>query len=208
MPSSPQIVSDSAVVSVPVSYSQSEEITVITKTEHPDLKDEKPKIEFVAVNTEEIPDEASDDDQMVICEEPGEIDLKCKEKVTDSDSESQSDFEPSLENKVFIQQQFSPVLGTKITGSSEVTCRPKPIKARLPSSDNTLKYSTTSGTKGPSVSVLTYPYHSPINPIGVSKFQPTGGAFKTMPVSPKIVKKTEQVNKTEIGTTHSVWTGM
>lgn len=59
--------------------------------------------------------------------ESSEIDLKCKEKVTDSDTESQSDAEPLLENKTFPQQRFSPV---KSTSSSEVTCRPKPIKAR------------------------------------------------------------------------------
>lgn len=38
------------------------------------------------------------------------------------------------------------------------------------------------------VSVLSYPYLSPVNPTGVSGFQPTGGAFKTMPMSPKVVK--------------------
>lgn len=59
--------------------------------------------------------------------ESSEIDLKCKEKVTDSDTESQSDAEPLLENKTFPHQRFSPV---KSTSSSEVTCRPKPIKAR------------------------------------------------------------------------------
>jgi len=36
--------------------------------------------------------------------------------------------------------------------------------------------------------VISYPYHSPVNPTGVSGFQPTGGAFKTMPMSPKITK--------------------
>lgn len=68
---------------------------------------------------------------MVICEEPPlEIDLKCKEKVTDSDSESQSDVEPPLENSAFPQQRFSPVSQIK-TNSGEITCRPKPIKARF-----------------------------------------------------------------------------
>lgn len=44
--------------------------------------------------------------------------------------------------------------------------------------------------KGGTVSVLssTYPYHSPVNPTGVSGFQPTGGAFITMPISPKVIK--------------------
>lgn len=63
----------------------------------------------------------SDDDQMVICEDPGtEIDLKCKEKVTDSDSESQSDMDSSIENRMF--QRFSPVTNTNC---SEITCRPQ-----------------------------------------------------------------------------------
>lgn len=135
--------------------------------------------------------EVSDDDQMVICEEPvQEIDLKCKEKVTDSDSESQSDIEPSIENRVFPQQRFSPVANTN---SGEITCRPKPIKARLPSTENSVKYSTNS-------TVLSFPYHSPMNPTGVSGFQPTGGAFKTMPVSPKIIKS-------EVKLENSDWTG-
>nr|CAD7454261.1 unnamed protein product [Timema tahoe] len=138
-------------------------------------------------------EEFSDDDQMVICEDPpAEIDLKCKEKVTDSDSESQSDVEPLIENKAFPQQRFSPVSGIK-TSSGEVTCRPKPIKpsqARLPSStiEVDTKFQHVPGEKTNSVGVLSYPYHSPVNPMGVAGFQPTGGAFKTMPVSPKVVK--------------------
>jgi len=49
------------------------------------------------------------------------------------------------------------------------------------------------GEKSGSVGVLSYPYHSPVNPMGISGFQPTGGgAFKTMPVSPKIVKSSAE----------------
>ncbi|CAG9828447.1 unnamed protein product, partial [Diabrotica balteata] len=119
--------------------------------------------------------DASDDDQMVICEDAGaEIDLKCKEKVTDSDSESQSDMDSSIENRVF--QRFSPMTNSNC---SEVTCRPKPIKARIPSTE-TPKYS---------LAATATPFHySPVNPSGISGFQPTGGAFKTMPASPKIIK--------------------
>ncbi|KAF5276672.1 hypothetical protein FQA39_LY06476 [Lamprigera yunnana] len=126
--------------------------------------------------------ELSDDDQMVICEEQSsEIDLKCKEKVTDSDSESHSDLEPPMENRVFPQQRFSPVSSNN---SVEITCRPKPIKARLPSSETCTKFNSVVATS----TMLGYPYHSPVNPTGISGFQPTGGAFKTMPVSPKIIK--------------------
>ncbi|XP_049805556.1 uncharacterized protein LOC126248540 [Schistocerca nitens] len=155
---------------------------------------------------ERHPDEDfSDDDQMVICEDiQPEIDLKCKEKVTDSDSESQSDMEPLIENKAFPQQRFSPVSGIK-SNSGEVTCRPKPIKARLPSGsiESGGKFPHNAGDKPGAVGVLSYPYHSPVNPMGVSGFQPTGGAFKTMPVSPKVVKgpieqpHLQQFNKNE-----------
>lgn len=125
--------------------------------------------------------EASDDDPMVICEGPTtEIDLKCKEKVTESDSESQSDLDHPIENRVFPQQRFSPVSSNN---STEITCRPKPIKARMPSTESTVKYNTAVTS-----TVSSFPYHSPVNPSGVSGFQPTGGAFKTMPVSPKVIK--------------------
>ncbi|GJQ67993.1 hypothetical protein Trydic_g10649 [Trypoxylus dichotomus] len=126
----------------------------------------------------------SDDDQMVICEEPPpEIDLKCKEKVTDSDSESHSDLDNTLENRSAFQQQCF--------GSSEVTCRPKPIKAKM-TNDNCPKFSPVSTS-----SVLNYPYHTPMNPQGVSEFKPTGGAFKTMPASPKIIKTEVKSESTE-----------
>lgn len=125
----------------------------------------------------------SDDDQMVICEEPPpEIDLKCKEKVTDSDSESHSDLDNTLDRSAFQQQCF---------GSSDVTCRPKPIKAKL-TNDNGPKYSPVSTS-----SVLNYPYHTPMNPQGVSEFKPTGGAFKTMPASPKVTKTECKIENTE-----------
>lgn len=136
--------------------------------------------------------EASDDDPMVICEGPTvEIDLKCKEKVTDSDSESQSDVDHPIENRVFPQQRFSPVSNNN---SAEITCRPKPIKARMPSTDCAVKYITTVAS-----TVSNFPYHSPVNPSGISGFQPTGGAFKTMPVSPKIIKAEVKQDLSEAG---------
>ncbi|XP_050532472.1 putative transcription factor capicua isoform X5 [Daktulosphaira vitifoliae] len=135
----------------------------------------------------------SEDEQMVVSEVP-EIDLKCKEKVTDSDTESQSDAEQLQDNKIFPQQHFSPVKSS----TSEVTCRPKPIKARLVSSSSTdSKYqSKTVNSREPTTPIL-YPYHSPINPVGISPFQPTGGAFKLMPASPK-VKNPEQLPTSEV----------
>lgn len=123
--------------------------------------------------------DVSDDEQMVICEETiPEIDLKCEEKVADSDSESHSDIELLTGKKIFSKPQssYAPVLSST---SEEITCRPKPLKAIISTSDNM------SG----SVSIaLNFPYQSPVNPTGISGFHPTGGAFKTMPVSPKILK--------------------
>lgn len=66
------------------------------------------------------------------------------------------------------------------------------LLALLPSTgiETTTKYHHASMDKGGTVSVLstTYPYHSPVNPTGVSGFQPKGGAFITMPISPKVMK--------------------
>lgn len=137
--------------------------------------------------------DVSDDDQMVICEDPStEIDLKCKEKVTDSDSESQSDLDSSIENRVFHHQHFSPVT---TNSCAEVTCRPKPIKARLPSTE-TPKYSPAATSSSMSF------HYSPVNPSGVTGFQPTGGAFKTMPSSPKIIKNE---HKSDVSDNHESW---
>lgn len=84
--------------------------------------------------------------------------------------------------------------------------------ALLPSTgmEATTKYHHTSMDKGGTVSVLssTYPYHSPVNPTGVAGFQPTGGAFITMPVSPKVVKpeplKTDQQYSTQYSVSNLV----
>jgi len=71
----------------------------------------------------------SDDDQMVICEDPQpEIDLKCKDKLTDSDNDAQDE---DAEKTCYNQSQFSAVSGQKrevINVKQEITCRPKPIK--------------------------------------------------------------------------------
>lgn len=212
MPQSPQTPSDSTKSLQPPTFLHSEEI-VMDKVNQIEMKTVmKLDADVETQNTTDNRDEVSDDDQMVICEEnTTEIDLKCKEKV-DSDSESQSDVEPIIENKAFPQQRFSPVSSSTVSGGSmEITCRPKPIKARLPSTENAVKYHTLSGNKYSSVNNLSsYPYHSPVNPVGVSKFQPTGGAFKTMPISPKVIKKTEhvpQISKSDVEVTHTVWSG-
>nr|XP_050864104.1 protein capicua homolog isoform X2 [Vespula vulgaris] len=197
-------------VSVPVTtvYTETPTIEIINQTHAPHRILDIP-LQIDTTEPESKQDEdanGSDDDQMVICEDPQpEIDLKCKDKLTDSDNDAQ---EEDIDKKSFNQSQFSPVSGQKRDGvnvKQEITCRPKPIKARIPSTsiETTTKYHHTSIDKGGTVSVLssTYPYHSPINPTGVSGFQPTGGAFITMPVSPKVIKpepvKTEQQYSTQ-----------
>ena len=127
---------------------------------------------------------------MVICDESAlEIDLKCKEKVTDSDSESHSDMEHSNADKNFLQQRFSPTSNVA-ANSPDVTCRPKPIKAQA--TDNlTPKYSPLPTNKQ---------YSSPVNPTGVSGFQPTGGAF----ASPKVFKNEL---KSESEASNNNWAG-
>ncbi|XP_025993215.1 putative transcription factor capicua isoform X2 [Solenopsis invicta] len=151
----------------------------------------------------------SDDDQMVICEDPQpEIDLKCKDKLTDSDNDVQDE---DTEKKCYNQSQFSAMSGQKreaMNVKQEITCRPKPIKARIPSTgiESTTKYHHSSMDKGSTVSVLssTYPYHSPVNPTGVSGFQPTGGAFITMPISPKVIKPEPVKGEQQYSTQYSV----
>ncbi|CRK99170.1 CLUMA_CG012502, isoform A [Clunio marinus] len=93
-------------------------------------------------------------------QEAMEIDLKCAEKVTDSDVESNADDKSSSYQK---DQSFYAI--------GDVTRKPKPINP-LHQNESAL-YSPL------------FPYNSPKNPIGVMPFQPKGGAFRTMPQSPK-----------------------
>lgn len=64
------------------------------------------------------------------------------------------------------------------------------------------KYQTKAVHSREPTTPILYSYHSPINPAGVSPFQPTGGAFKLMPASPKI-KTPEQFPQQ---TSESAWT--
>ncbi|XP_063980469.1 protein capicua homolog isoform X3 [Diachasmimorpha longicaudata] len=138
-----------------------------------------------SVKQEEDGNGSDDEQQMVICEDPQpDSEVKVKDKPSESDNDGQ-DKEGDEKN---FGGRFSPVDGGKrdVQGvKTEVTCRPKPIKGI----ETTTKYHHASIDKGGTVSVLsTYPYHSPVNPTGVSGFQPKGGAFITMPISPKVVK--------------------
>ncbi|XP_055958697.1 protein capicua homolog isoform X1 [Patella vulgata] len=77
-------------------------------------------------------DDDSDDEKMVICEDgeggldQGGIDLNCKERVSDSETDSQTEEDSLIENKAFPQQRFSPVM--KPLTAADIACRPKPIK--------------------------------------------------------------------------------
>ena len=58
----------------------------------------------------------------------GGIDLNCREHVSDTETDSQSEDEALIENKRFPQQRFSPV--QKHVSGSDITHRPKPIKMK------------------------------------------------------------------------------
>lgn len=118
---------------------------------------------------------------MVIAEEEStgakdshDIDLKCAEKVTDSDNEDNVE---AGESKACKSESITiTVTGTTTTttsapsqaettaASNDITCKPKPIKAqRQPIDSPLLKYQQ--------VYLNAY---SPKNPTGILPFQPTG----------------------------------
>ncbi|XP_075146465.1 putative transcription factor capicua [Haematobia irritans] len=112
------------------------------------------------------------------------VDLKCRERVTDSDVEDTAhDFRKNLAgiNHEMDDQQ----VGT----TPPATCKPTPLKALPPNLESNMM-------KFKQMSMISYP--SPKNPIGVTPFQPTGGAFKTMPISPKSTKLEEQQQTQQI----------
>lgn len=144
---------------------------------------------------------------MVIAEESSDkdahdIDLKCAEKVTDSDNEE------AFDGKVAKSEPKDGQSGAKATDGTDTrdfTCKPKPIKAQRQTIDSPI-----SSYKQNSM----YAFNSPKNPTGILPFQPTGksifltifgkknckkydnnifcgrtgGAFKIMPCSPKDAK--------------------
>ncbi|KAL8588763.1 hypothetical protein ACOMHN_042105 [Nucella lapillus] len=74
----------------------------------------------------------SDDEKMVICEdedntsETGGIDLNCKEHVSDSETDSETEDNVLIENKAFPQQRFSPVMKTPPTTTPPPPTPPPP----------------------------------------------------------------------------------
>lgn len=106
--------------------------------------------------------------QMVIAEEEPssakethDIDLKCAEKVTDSDNEENmesNECKPKVESSIDGQQQDG--------NSRDFTCKPKPIKAQRQNIDSPL-------LNYQQVPMYLSAY-SPKNPTGILPFQPTG----------------------------------
>ncbi|XP_071548691.1 uncharacterized protein [Panulirus ornatus] len=146
--------------------------------------------------------EVSDDDsKMVICEEAAgdvhidtapiktdtsnEIDLACKERVGDSDSETQSDTEVSER----LRRPYSPQGG-------DIKYKPKAIKGRpsLSSEEVVTLYGPTGsaqlGADQLHVAGKPSPIHLPSTPTlqmpTTSTLQSTGSAFRSMPPSPKV----------------------
>ncbi|CAH1796196.1 unnamed protein product, partial [Owenia fusiformis] len=72
-----------------------------------------------------IIDEKQVDDEVAQADQTDGIDLNCKEHVSDSETDSQSEDEV-IENKAFPQQRFSPVM--KRIQHHDITYKPKPIK--------------------------------------------------------------------------------
>lgn len=122
-----------------------------------------------------------------------DIDLKCAEKVTDSDNEELSGAGEEHKSARDDDENAS---------SRDFTCKPKAIKAQRQTMDSALL----SYQQAPK-------FNSPKNPTGISPFHPTGssgslpqptrsnaserfagGAFKTMPISPKETKPLNNEN--------------
>ncbi|XP_038047938.1 protein capicua homolog [Patiria miniata] len=123
---------------------------------------------------EEGDDDVIADDEVCNVQEAKHIDLECKERVADSDSETESEDETMIENKAFPQQRFSPVM--KRLSSSDITYRPKPIKAK-PDSHSPIRSDL--GCDQPDGGSTHDASHSLARPASVgNSFQPTGAVFK------------------------------
>lgn len=126
---------------------------------------------------------------MVIAEEESsigtkdshDIDLKCAEKVTDSDNEDNSEAGESKESITITvtgtttatasaptQASTTAPIDNQQDGSRDITCKPKPIKAQRQTIDSPL-------LKYQQVYLNAY---SPKNPTGILPFQPTGKLLK------------------------------
>lgn len=102
--------------------------------------------------------------------EPSDIDLKCAEKVTDSDNEEAHAHEASDDVKQTVGVaagdggSVSHVSDGGKNQSRDFTCKPKAIKAQRQSDNALLRYQQ----------IPLYSFNSPKNPTGILPFQPTG----------------------------------
>ncbi|XP_017113647.1 putative transcription factor capicua isoform X4 [Drosophila elegans] len=135
---------------------------------------------------------SDEDEQMLVVEEEQpqqpvkKLDLHCRERVNDSDmDDAPFDFrkqQPEANQRSAEEHNMPGANGQAMTapplsgGEREITVKPKAIKAHSVLESNMLSYTQMSNYTQ---------YTSPKNPIGVTPFQPTGGAFKSMPISPK-----------------------
>ncbi|XP_034132844.1 putative transcription factor capicua isoform X7 [Drosophila guanche] len=131
---------------------------------------------------------SDEDEQMLLTEEPPskKLDLQCRERVNDSDmDDAPYDYRKQQQQEKVQRSQDDHAAGANgqamtapptAGGDREITLKPKAIKAHPVLESTMLPY--------PQMSIYTQ-YTSPKNPIGVTPFQPTGGAFKSMPISPK-----------------------
>ena len=120
------------------------------------------------------------------------MDLNCKERVEDTDSDSQYDDDDMIENKSFPQQRFSPVMKPLVPGA-DITYRPKPIKMKPNDSpikaadpNQALKSASEVGGGGDNGIVGLKPASPRV------AFQPKGAVFKTTKIKPEpLVLKTD-----------------
>lgn len=112
------------------------------------------------------------DDEVCSVQEVQHIDLECKERVADSESETESEDETMIENKAFPQQRFSPVM--KHLSASDIPYRPKPIKAK-PGSNSPIRSEIGSDQFD---GCSNYDKALPRPSSSGSTFQPTGAVFK------------------------------
>lgn len=123
---------------------------------------------------------------MVIAEEDStsakdthDIDLKCAEKVVDSDNEEHAETAESKESIVTGAAASNDGQHQGGDSSRDITCKPKPIKAQRQTIDSPL-------LKYQQVYLNAY---SPKNPTGILPFQPTGELENT-----KVLLVTKQTN--------------
>lgn len=116
--------------------------------------------------------------------EPSDIDLKCAEKVTDSDNEEVHAHDACDESKQSIgasggDGNNAAHATSDKNQSRDFTCKPKAIKAQRQIDNALLSYQQ----------IPLYAFNSPKNPTGILPFQPTGkGALRQ---SIKIISNSE-----------------